>query len=461
MLSLPDCHRTIVRQSVQCRTRRSAAAAFPCLLDCSPIFAGGGASIVTSIERFRDLDKRPIRLLGAMGNIRVRTNPRPVKERRNRLMSSTCPTPPASAAPAAAPSAAESFHPPGPAKAQDQDWAALRAHLAASGLALDRNEYPRQFAGGLANLNYLIKIDGKPWVLRRPPPGDLPPGANDMRREYSILRNLGNAFPLAPKAIHFSDDKNVIGAPFLIMEYRPGLVIGGSLPAARPTTAEERLRLGLQLVELLADLHAVDAAAVGLSALGRPEGMLVRMVEGWTKRAQLACSSTARGTPAGIESVARWLRAQQVAERKPSLLHSDYKLDNVILDPVSLAPRAVIDWDMGTRGDPLVDLATLLSYWTEPGDPEPMHELGQMPTAEPGFPSRDEVLRAYALRTGADLSGFRFYRVLAMFKLTVVFMQLHARYLRGEVTLEKFRTFGKLSAGLLDCTRAMCAGEIQ
>jgi aminoglycoside phosphotransferase (APT) family kinase protein len=156
------------------------------------------------------------------------------------------------------------------------------------------------------------------------------------------------------------------------------------------------------------------------------------------------------------------LRAQQVAEeRKPSLLRNDYKLDNVILDPVSLAPRAVIEWDMGTRGDPLVDLATLLSYWTEPGDPEPMHELGQMPTAQPGFPSRDEVLQAYASRTGTDLSGFRFYRVLAMFKLTVVFMQLHVRYLRGDVTQEKFRIFGKLSAGLLDCTRAMCAGEIQ
>lgn len=374
-------------------------------------------------------------------------------------MSTTRLTPPGSAATAAMHSAAESFHPPDRTKAQD--WTALRAHLAASGLALDLNEHPRQFAGGLGNLNYLIKIDGTPWVLRRPPPGDLPPGANDMRREYSILSNLGNAFPLAPKAIHFSDDKRVIGAPFLIMEYRPGLVIGSSLPAARPITAQECLRLGLQLVEVLADLHSVDAAAVGLSALGRPEGMLVRMVEGWSKRAELACSSRAGGTPAGIESVALWLRAQQVAEREPRLLHSDYKLDNVILDPVSLVPRAVIDWDMGTRGDPLVDLATLLSYWSEPGDPEPMRELGQMPTAQPGFPSRDEVLQAYASRTGTDLSGFRFYRVLTMFKLTVVFMQLHARYLRGEMTQEKFRTFGKLSAGLLDCTRAMCAGEIR
>lgn len=353
---------------------------------------------------------------------------------------------------------APSFHPLG--RTLSQDWAGLRAHLARAGFDLDLDEDPRQFAGGLGNLNYLVKLDGKQRVLRRPPRGDLPPGANDMAREYLILRNLYQAYPLAPRAIHFSDDKSVLGAPFLIMEYRPGLVIGGRLPDSRPTTPQERSRLGLQLVEQLANLHAVDASAVGLDVLGRPEGMVERMLAGWNKRAQLACSSTGRETPAGIARVHNWLRAHQVPDREPRLLHSDFKLDNVILDPATLAPRAVIDWDMGTRGDPLVDLATLLSYWTSAGDPQPMQALAQMPTAEPGFPNRDEVLQAYASRTGADLSGFRFYRVLAMFKLTVVFMQLHARYLRGEVTEEKYRGFGALAAGLLDCTEALRAGEI-
>lgn len=345
-------------------------------------------------------------------------------------------------------------------RTQPQDWAALRAHLAGAGFALELGEPPRQFAGGLGNLNYLVELDGKQWVLRRPPPGDLPPGANDMAREYLILRNLHQAYPLAPRAIHFSDDKSVLGVPFLVMEYRPGMVIGARLPQARPITLQERSQLGLQLVEQLADLHAVDAEAVGLGALGRPAGMLERMVGGWHRRAELACTSTSRDTPAGIARVHGWLRAHQVSEREPRLLHSDFKLDNMILDPETLAPRAVIDWDMGTRGDPLVDLATLLSYWTSAGDPLPMQALGQMPTSEPGFPSRDDVLQAYAIRTGTDLSGFRFYRVLAMFKLTVVFMQLHARYLRGEVADEKYRDFGTLAAGLLDCTEALCAGEL-
>lgn len=354
---------------------------------------------------------------------------------------------------------APSFHPPG--RTVSQDWAALQAHLCRAGFELDVSDPPRQFAGGLGNLNYLVKLDGKQWVLRRPPPGDLPPGANDMAREYLILRNLYRAYPLAPRAIHFSEDKSVLGAPFLLMEYRPGLVIGGRLPDARATTTQERSRLGLQMVEQLANLHAVDTGAVGLNMLGRPEGMLQRMVAGWNKRAELACSRTARDTPAGIARVHAWLRAHQVPDRAPRLLHSDFKLDNIILDPVTLTPRAVIDWDMGTRGDPLVDLATLLSYWTSAGDPEPMRVLAQMPTAEPGFPSRDEVLHTYASRTGVDLSDFRFYRVLAMFKLTVVFMQLHARYLRGEVTDEKYGGFGALAAGLLDCTEALSVGDLR
>ncbi|RYZ11155.1 MAG: phosphotransferase family protein [Comamonadaceae bacterium] len=341
-----------------------------------------------------------------------------------------------------------------------QDWAALRAHLAGAAFVLDLDQPPRQFAGGMGNLNYLIRLDDRDWVLRRPPPGDIPPGANDMAREYLILSKLYRAYPPAPRAIHFCGDASVLGAPFLVMEYRPGLVIGGELPPEPAITPQQRQRLGLQLVEQLADLHAVDADAVGLGALGRPAGMLERMVEGWNRRAVLACSSTGRDTPAGIARVHGWLRAHLLPDGAPTLLHSDFKLDNVILDPLTLAPRTVIDWDMGTRGDPLVDLATLLSYWTEPGDPQPMQALGQMPSAEPGFPSRDDVLQAYAARTGADLSGFRFHRVLAMFKLAVVFMQLHARYLRGEVSDPRFPRLGTLAAGLLECTEALATGEL-
>jgi aminoglycoside phosphotransferase (APT) family kinase protein len=346
------------------------------------------------------------------------------------------------------------FHPP--AKAVAQDWAALLVHLRMHGLDLDLSDTPQQFAGGLGNLNYLVRINDEEWVLRRPPPGELPPGANDMRREFSILKNLWRSFPLGPKAIHFCADSAVIGASFLIMEYRPGLVIGGALPPRRAVTEAECAQLGVRLVKLLADLHAVDADSIGLGTLGRPEGMLSRMIDGWEKRAHVAYGAA---MPSGVSRIARWLRARLPTEQTPSLLHSDFKLDNIILDPLSLEPRAVIDWDMGTRGDPLVDLATLLSYWTEPGDPDAMHQLAQMPTAQPGFPSRAEIVEIYARRTGRDVSHFAFYRVLAMFKLSVIFGQLYARFVRGEVTLERYKGFGRLSAGLLDFTEMICAGK--
>jgi aminoglycoside phosphotransferase (APT) family kinase protein len=351
--------------------------------------------------------------------------------------------------------------PPSPFVASEaaaaQDWQGLRAYLDRHGMTLDLAEPPRQFAGGLANYNYLVNIDGADCVLRRPPANRVP-GGNDMGREYGITSRLWQGFPLAPRAFHFCQDEQVIGAPFLLMEYRPGMVIGGRLPDWRPVSPEERQGLGRTLIEVLAGLHGVDAAAVGLQDLGKPDGMLARMVDGWEKRAHAAWEDD---TPAGIGRTAQWLRARLPArQQEPTLLHSDFKLDNLIVDPVSLAPRAVIDWDMGTRGDPLVDLATLMSYWTEAGDPQVMHDLAQMPTAEPGFPTRAELAEDYARRTGADLSALPFYRVLCLFKLTVVFMQLHARYRRGEITTERYRSFGPLSLGLLDFTEATAAHPV-
>jgi aminoglycoside phosphotransferase (APT) family kinase protein len=349
------------------------------------------------------------------------------------------------------------FHPRG--REIPQDWEALRIFLAVQGLALDLTELPQQFAGGFGNLNYQLFIDGQPWVLRRPPPGNRPPGANDMAREYGITSKLWKGFPLAPRAIQFCADESVLGAPFLIMEYRPGLVIGGQLPASRKVTPRECAELGKTMINVLADLHAVDAAAVGLQDLGRPEGMLDRMIKGWAKRANMAYGDN---TPAGIDRITHWLSARLPKQQLPaSVLHSDFKLDNIILDPDTLAPRAVIDWDMGTRGDPLVDLATLLSYWTEAGDPDVMVQLAQMPTAAPGFPRRAELIELYARRTGIDMAEIGFYRVLCMLKLTVVFMQLHARYLRGEMRDDQYKSFGPLTLGLLEFTEEIAFGPAQ
>jgi aminoglycoside phosphotransferase (APT) family kinase protein len=337
-----------------------------------------------------------------------------------------------------------------------QRWDRLESHLAAAGLSFDPAVRPRQFASGFGNLNYLLEVEGRPVVLRRPPPGPIPPGANDMGRESRILSRLWEAFPLAPRCLHYCSDDSVLGAPFFLMEYRPGLVIGGRMPDALAGKAGIGAKIGDMLVEQLAELHAVDPASVGLGDLGRPEGFLARTAEGWARRADLAWEG---GPPSALRDVLSWLRANPVPGQTPVLLHNDFKLDNFVLDPDTLEPVALLDWDMGTRGDPLVDLAVLLSYWTEAGDPEAMHDLGQMPTAGYGFPMRLEVVEAYARLTGRDVSDFLFYRVVAVLRVAVVFMQLNRRYREGGTRDPRFEAFGRLANGLLDFAHAIVTGR--
>ena len=359
------------------------------------------------------------------------------------------------AAPDAWGTSAGVFHPKESETAQD--WRRLAAHLAAQGLRFAPEQTAvKQFASGFGNLNYLIELDGEPMVLRRPPMGKIPPGANDMRREHTILSQLWRVFPLAPRSVYYTADESVLGSHFLIMEYRPGAAIGGTMPerlAARPEIGK---RLGVMLVDILAALHGVDAAAIGLGEFGRPEGFLARAVAGWRKRMIIA---TDDAPPSAGLAVADWLAANQVPDGPPALLHNDFKLDNVLLDPATLEPVAVLDWDQGTRGDALFDLATLLSYWTEPDDPAEMHELRQMPSAGHGFPKREEVVQMYAERSGRDVSDFLFHRVLAMFKLAVVFLQIYAQYRRGTSTDERFKRFGGLTDGLLAFAHDVAMGR--
>lgn len=337
-----------------------------------------------------------------------------------------------------------------------QDWSGLAAYLAGVGHDLDLSSSPRQFAGGYGNLNYLIQFDGSPAVLRRPPPGPLPPGANDMAREHRVIAGLSPLLPLVPEPRHFCADETVLGSPFLIMEYRPGIVIRGAIPARYRTRRDLGAMLTRTMVGFLAALHDIDPARAGLNDLGRPAGFLARAVAGWAKRADIAADGD---PPAAVGALVAWLERHKVPDQAPALLHNDFKLDNVILDPNDLEPIAVIDWDMGSRGDPLFDLGTLLSYWVEADDPPAMHEIGQMPTAGHGFPGRRAVVDAYAALTGRDVSSILFYRVLCAFKLGVVFLQLYARWRRGETVDPKFAEFGRLGVELLDFAVEIAGGK--
>lgn len=326
------------------------------------------------------------------------------------------------------------------------DRLALAKHLAAAGYVYDPAEPVLQFAGGLANRNYLIHLDGAPAVLRRPPSGDLPPGAHDMAREHRLLSALSKALPLAPDSRHFCADASVLGAPFQIIEHREGEVLtGSSLPADLPDDAPSRL--SRMIVETLAQIHAVDAEACGLGQLGRPEGFISRTIEGW--RARGARVAEGRAAKQLIAEIAAKLAAHRYEDRAPTLVHMDFKLDNIILEPKTLTPVAVVDWDMGTRGDPLFDLATLLSYWCEPHEIVVFGELDQMPTALPGFWSRAQAAEAYGKVTGQDLRDLPILNVLALLRLGVVFLQLHDQYRSGAVTNPRYATFDRSALKVL------------
>ncbi len=352
-----------------------------------------------------------------------------------------------------------------PEHQQPQEWARLAEYLTAAGHDFAPVPPPKQFTGGMGNLNFLITLDGKEAVLRRPPVGPLPPGGNDMGREFRVLSRLWKMFPLAPRGLLFCEDPAVLGAPFFVMEYRRGVVIRDDLP---PAIAARTGELSEKLIQILADVHAVDPKAVDLDTLGNPDGFLKRAVDGWIKRCAVASADVYPGTgphPAARE-IGEWLQQNLVTEGGAALIHNDFKLNNIIwrADAASggpLEPVALLDWDMCTRGDPLFDLATLISYWIEPTDPKSMHEMGQMPTARtPGWLTRRQAVELYAKKTGRDLSNFHFYRVLTAFKLYIIFLQIYARYCRGTTTDPRIAALGPTADGLIDFAHDIMKGRV-
>ena len=340
---------------------------------------------------------------------------------------------------------------------QALDVRAVAAHLAQHGLQIDLSHGAHRLSGGLSNLNYLIHVDGRKAVLRRPPMGELPVGAHDMAREHTILSRLSRVWSPAPDSFFLCSDPSVIGAPFQLLECRTGLVLqGDKLPAALDTL-ESRRELSRELVATLAGLHSVDAAGIGLGDFGRPDGFFERNVRGWLKRcAALEPDAAIAST---VERIGDWLLSNQPGTLEPTLLHSDFKLDNCMLDE-TLKVSTVLDWDMGTRGDPLMDLATLTSYWTEPGDPDCMQRLGQMPTAHPGFFTRMQAVEAYAALTGRDVSGFGAWRILSLLKLGVIFMQLHRNWVRGVAGDSRYAGFADLGGEIVDFAAGSMARPI-
>lgn len=288
-----------------------------------------------------------------------------------------------------------------------------------------------RIAGGLSNVTYLVTQGDTSMVLRRPPLGHVMPTAHDMGREFAVLSGMERGGFRSPRPFAYCDDESVIGAKFLVMEYVEGRIIrdDASAIALGESGADA---VSAELVDALAQLHAVEARAVGLADLGRPEGFLQRQVERWVKQWDL---SKTRELPT-IDALVAWIRSR-VAELPVdlpwSVVHGDYRLDNCILDPVEPRIRAVLDWEMSTLGDPLMDLATLLVYWSRPGE-ELRHRIAfaSFVTDQPGFWSRRQLVERYAQASGRDVGHLDVCIALSAFKLAVIMESIRKRTLAGQ-----------------------------
>lgn len=285
-----------------------------------------------------------------------------------------------------------------------------------------------QFPHGHSNLTYLLRSGDRQYVLRRPPFGNKVKSAHDMGREFRVLAPLSRVYPPAPRPLAACDDESVIGAPFYVMEYRAGLILRRDWPKSLPADPQLLRRMCESLVDQLAELHRVDVRAAGLQELGKPEGYVSRQIQGWTKRYHDAKTDDIPE----MDQIADWLAANLPPESPPSLIHNDFKFDNVVFDP--RAPEkivAVLDWEMTTLGDPLMDLGTTLGYWAESGEQEILGESIVGPTCLPGALTRREVVARYSERTGLRPASFNFYFIYGLFKIAVIVQQIYVRYVRG------------------------------
>jgi aminoglycoside phosphotransferase (APT) family kinase protein len=259
-----------------------------------------------------------------------------------------------------------------------------------------------------------------------------------MAREYRWLAALHPVFPLAPRPYLLCEDPDVIGSVFYVMERRRGIVVRHDepLPLNRP---EARRRVSEALVDTLADLHGIEVGGEPLASLGKASGFVERQVRGWSERWE---RSRIADVPE-MEALAAWLAAHRPPEAsRPAVVHGDFKLDNVLLDPLDLRRIvAVFDWEMSALGDPLVDVGIFLAYWS-PTAPPSQHDALTTVTDRPGWFSREEIIERYAARSGRDLSVIRFYETFALFKIAVVIQQIYYRYVRGQTDDPRFASFG-------------------
>jgi aminoglycoside phosphotransferase (APT) family kinase protein len=343
------------------------------------------------------------------------------------------------------------------------DWLRGRIEGAERGITVE------QFPDGHSNLTYLLRMsgDGREYVLRRGPLGPVAPKAHDMAREFRVLQMVHPHFQEAPDAFHLCEDPAVLGAVFFLMERRHGLILRDEIPPHLANVPNYTQLTSEAFIDCLIRLHAIDVSTTGLIALGKPEGFLERQVLGWADRWNRAQSGVKTDEMSEMNRVIQWLVDLRPSSPAPTLVHNDYKLDNVMLQAESadrsesmvsqsrigqsvIRIEAVLDWEMATVGDPLADLGLTLCYWAGADAPQ-LRACGlQALTSRPGWYTRDQFVQRYAAQTGRDLSHIGYYEVLGIFKLAVILQQIYYRFQRGQTQDSRFQNFGERVRGLVE-----------
>ena len=296
-----------------------------------------------------------------------------------------------------------------------------------------------QFPGGASNLTYLLEYPGQEFVLRRPPFGHKAKSAHDMGREYRILNKLKDGFPYCPKAYVHCTDESVIGAEFYVMERVNGIILRSDLPAELGLDTAKTEALCKSFIDKFVELHQVDYTACGLADLGKPEGYVERQIRGWSDRYEKALTPDAPSW----ETVRTWLHDKMPADHPTSsIVHNDYRFDNVILDPHNpMQIIGVLDWELTSLGDPLMDLGNTLAYWIEAADPAPVQLMRRQPSNAPGMLTRRQFVDYYAERSGIQIDNFDFYYTYGLFRLAGIVQQIYYRFFHGQTQDKRFAQF--------------------
>jgi aminoglycoside phosphotransferase (APT) family kinase protein len=296
----------------------------------------------------------------------------------------------------------------------------------------------QQFSGGASNLTYLLRYPERELVLRRPPPGAKAASAHDVAREFRVQKALAPAYPYVPRVVALCQDASILGSDFYVMDRVPGTILRADIPADLGMDRPDVNQLCRSVIDALVDLHRVDPARVGLADLGPGAGYVQRQTAGWAERYRTARTVNVPR----FEHVMHWLAEHQPEDVATVIVHNDFRLDNVVLDPRD--PQRIVgilDWEMATLGDPLMDLGNSLAYWVQADDDPVMRALRRQPTHRPGMLTRAEVVEYYLQRSGRTAADFAFYEVFGLFRLAVIVQQIYRRYRLRQTRNPAFRHY--------------------